>query len=150
MFGNGIDNIMAVDHLLRGKRLGLVTNHTGVSLELRSTSQILQEKYDLRFLVGPEHGVAGVAQAGQKVQDNTDPKTGLPVISFFNGYDKALDNLLRENSGLRYCMVHAGSKGLVEASLVTAMRTSGAAAKFTYDGDIAFATDGTSMTVNQH
>lgn len=41
MFGNGIDNIMAVDHLLKGKRLGLVTNHTGVSLELRSTSQIL-------------------------------------------------------------------------------------------------------------
>ena len=72
---------MAVDHLLKGKRLGLVTNHTGVSLELRATSQILQEKYDLRFLVGPEHGVAGVAQAGQKVQDTTDPRTGLPVIS---------------------------------------------------------------------
>ena len=71
-------------------------------------------------------------------------------IPHHGGYDKALGNLLRENSGLRYCMVHAGSKGLVEASLVTAMRTSGAAAKFTYDGDIAFATDGTSMTVNQN
>ena len=94
MFGNGIDNVMAVDHLLKGKRVGLVTNHTGVSLELRATSQILQEKYDLRFLVGPEHGVAGVAQAGQKVQDTTDPRTGLPVISFFNGYDKALDSQL--------------------------------------------------------
>ena len=71
-------------------------------------------------------------------------------IPHHGGYDKALGNLLRENTGLRYCMVHAGSKGLVEASLVTAMRTSGAAAKFTYDGDIAFATDGTSMTVNQN
>ena len=70
-------------------------------------------------------------------------------IPHHGGYDKALGNLLRENTGLRYCMVHAGSKGLVEASLVTAMRTSGAAAKFTYDGDIAFATDGTSMTLNQ-
>ena len=47
-------------------------------------------------------------------------------------------------------MVHAGSKELVDASLVTVMRTSGAAAKFTYNGDIAFATDGTSMTVNQN
>ena len=71
-------------------------------------------------------------------------------IPHHGGYDKALGNLLRENSGLRYCMVHAGNEGLVEASLVTAMRTSGAAAKFTYDGDIAFATDGTSMTVNQN
>ena len=91
MFLNGIDNIGAVASLLKGKRLGLVTNHTGVDLGLRATSVILQEKYDLRFLVGPEHGVAGVAQAGQKVADSTDPKTGLPVISFFNGYDKALE-----------------------------------------------------------
>ena len=70
-------------------------------------------------------------------------------IPHHGGYDKALGNLLRENAGLRYCVVHVGNEGLVEASLVTAMRTSGAAAKFTYDGDIAFATDGTSMTLNQ-
>lgn len=71
-------------------------------------------------------------------------------IPHHGGYDKALAELLRRNTGLRYCMVHAGSPSLVEASLVTAMRTSGAAAKFTYDGDIAFATDGTSMTVEQN
>ena len=40
MFGNGIDNIASVDSLLQGKRLGLVTNHTGVDLHLRSTSVI--------------------------------------------------------------------------------------------------------------
>lgn len=96
MFGNGIDNLQAVDHLLKGKRLGLVTNHTGVDLGLRSTAQILKEKYDLRFLIGPEHGVAGVAQAGQKVQSSTDPKNGLPVISLFDGYDKALSTQLPE------------------------------------------------------
>ena len=94
MFGNGIDNIQTVEHLLRGKRLGLVTNHTGVDLQLRSTSVILKEKYDLRFLVGPEHGVSGVAQAGQKVQNSNDPKTGLPTVSMFNGYDKALNTEL--------------------------------------------------------
>ena len=94
MFLNGIDNLQAVDHLLQGKRLGLVTNHTGVDLQLHSTSEILKAKYDLRFLVGPEHGVAGVAQAGQKVQSSTDPKTGLPVISLFDGYDKALTTQL--------------------------------------------------------
>lgn len=71
-------------------------------------------------------------------------------IPHHGGYDKALGELLRANTGLRYCVVHAGDESLVEASLVTAMRTSGAAAKFTYDGDIAFATDGTSMTVHQN
>ena len=71
-------------------------------------------------------------------------------IPHHGGYDKALAELFRKNRGLRYCMVHAGSPSLVEASLVTAMRASGAAAKFTYDGSIAFASDGTSMTVNQN
>ncbi len=70
-------------------------------------------------------------------------------IPHHGGYDKALGDLLRMNKGSRYCMVHVGSASLVEASLITAMRTSGAAAKFTYDGDIAFATDGVSMVVEQ-
>lgn len=91
---NGIDNLQAVDALLRGKRLGLVTNHTAVDRGLRATSLILKEKYDLRFLVGPEHGVSGVAQAGQKVTDHNDPRTGLPVISLFNGHSQALETQL--------------------------------------------------------
>lgn len=71
-------------------------------------------------------------------------------IPHHGGYDKALAELLRELKGpLRYCMVHAGSKEVVAAFLETAMHTSGAAAKFTCDGDIAFATDGVSMTVEQ-
>ena len=70
-------------------------------------------------------------------------------IPHHGGYDKALGDLLRANKGLRYCMVHAGNKSLVEASLITAMRASGAAAKFTSDGDISFATDGVSMVLNQ-
>ena len=71
-------------------------------------------------------------------------------IPHHGGYDKALGDLLRSNEGtVRYCMVHVGDESLVEASLVTAMRTSGGAAKYTCGGDIAFATDGVSMNVNQ-
>ena len=83
--------------------------------------------------------------------DGLDLSYDVIKIPHHGGYDKALGELLRKSKGVvRYCVVHAGDKSLVEASLVTAMRTSGAAAKFTYDGDIAFATDGTSMTVNQN
>ena len=71
-------------------------------------------------------------------------------IPHHGGYDKALKPLFEKNKGERYCMVHVGSKGLVNASLETAMRTSGAAAKFTYEGNIAFATDGVSMTAEQN
>ena len=96
IFGNGIDNLQAVAHLLRGKRLGLVTNHTGVDRCLRSTADILLEQYDLRFLVGPEHGVSGVAQAGVQWENCTDPRTGLPVVSLFHGHDQALETQLPE------------------------------------------------------
>lgn len=100
MFGNGIDNLQAVAHLLEGKRLGLVTNHTGLDRNLRSTADILSEKYDLRFLVGPEHGVSGVAQAGKKLEDSVDPRTGIPVVSLFHGHDKALDTQFPETDML--------------------------------------------------
>lgn len=89
-FGNGIDNLRSVHHLLTGKRLGLVTNHTGLTLSLTPTADILRENYDLRFLVGPEHGVSGVAQAGVKYDDSIDVRTGLPVVSLYHGHDKAL------------------------------------------------------------
>ena len=70
-------------------------------------------------------------------------------IPHHGGYDKALGSLLRENTGLRYCMVHVGDESSTEASLITAIRASGAVAKFTCNGNISFATDGVSMTVNQ-
>ena len=87
-----------------------------------------------------------------EVMEIEDIKLTYDVIKIphHGSYDKALGNLLRENSGLRYCMVHAGNEGLVDVRLETAMRTSGGASKFTYNGDIAFATDGTSMTVHQN
>ena len=70
-------------------------------------------------------------------------------IPHHGGYDKALGSLLRENTGLRYCMVHVRDESLAEASLITAIRASGAAIKFTCKGDISFATDGVSMTLSQ-
>ncbi len=70
-------------------------------------------------------------------------------IPHHGGYDKALGDLLRVSTGLRYCVVHAGDESQVEASLITAMRSVGAAAYFTYGGDIRFATDGVSMVMEQ-
>ena len=64
-------------------------------------------------------------------------------------YDKALGNLLRESEELRYCVIHAGAAAHVEASLTTAVRSTGAAAYYTYGGDVHFATDGVSMIVEQ-
>ena len=70
-------------------------------------------------------------------------------IPHHGDYDKALGDLLRGSAGLRYCVVHAGAASRVEAALVTAIRSAGAAAYFTYSGTVRFSTDGVNMVVEQ-
>ena len=82
-YKHGIDNLESVDSLLSGKRIGLITNPTGVGSDMRSSVDILRERYDLRLLCGPEHGITGAAQAGVKVGHSTDGRSGLPVISMY-------------------------------------------------------------------
>ena len=70
---------------LQGKRVGLVTNPSGVDRRLRSTIDILFDapEVNLVALYGPEHGVRGDAWAGDHVAGGTDPRTGLPVYSLY-------------------------------------------------------------------
>ncbi len=82
---NGIDNLDEADALLRGRRLGLATNPTGVDRNLVSTADILRERYDLVALYGPEHGIRGDAQAGDHVGSAVDSRTGLPAHSLYGG-----------------------------------------------------------------
>lgn len=69
--------------VLEGKRVGLITNPTGVDNDMKSTIDILHEapNVNLVALFAPEHGVRGDAHAGDHVDNVTDPKTGLPVYS---------------------------------------------------------------------
>lgn len=68
---------------LEGKRVGLITNPTGVDDKMKSTADILHEakNVELVALFAPEHGVRGDAHAGDDVDNMVDPKTGLPVHS---------------------------------------------------------------------
>ncbi|MDP9469079.1 MAG: DUF1343 domain-containing protein [Chloroflexota bacterium] len=70
---------------LAGKRVGLITNQTGVDRSLRSTIDLLQraEGIELVALFGPEHGVRGDAQAGAKVNGAVDQRTRLPAHSLY-------------------------------------------------------------------
>ena len=63
--------------ILQGKRVGLITNPTGVDRNLKSTIDILFEAQNVKLvaLFGPEHGVRGDAHAGDKVDNITDTKT---------------------------------------------------------------------------
>ncbi len=81
---------------LEGKRVGLVTNPSGVDSHLKSTIDILHEapQVNLVALYGPEHGVRGNAYAGDKVADSRDPETGLPVYSLYGATRKPTPQML--------------------------------------------------------
>ena len=81
---------------LAGKRVGLVTNPSGVDSHLNTTIDILVEapEVNLVALYGPEHGVRGNAYAGDKVADSRDSKTGLPVYSLYGATRKPTPQML--------------------------------------------------------
>ncbi len=71
--------------LIKGRRLGLLTNHTGVTADLVPLAEILRGRRDadLRALFSPEHGLGGEGADGAPVPSGRDPATGLPVHSLY-------------------------------------------------------------------
>lgn len=89
---------------LAGKRIGLITNHTGVDRRLRSGIDQLHasDRFTLAALFGPEHGVRGQAQAGEQVSSTTDQRTGLPVHSLYGDTHKPTLEMLAGIEALVY------------------------------------------------
>ena len=81
---------------LKGKRVGLVTNPSGVDRFLNSTIDILfnAPEVELVALYGPEHGVRGDVYAGGQVTDTKDEATGLPVYSIYGATRKPAPEML--------------------------------------------------------
>ena len=98
--------------LLRGKRLGLVTNPTGVDRELRSSIDLLAKHPDLQLvaLFGPEHGVRGNAQAGEKVEAARDSATGLPVFSLYGEHREPTVEMLQGIDVLLFDIQDVGAR----------------------------------------
>lgn len=82
---------------LVGKRVGLVTNPSGVDRQLNSTVDILFNApgVELVALYGPEHGVRGDIYAGDKVADTKDAATALPVYSLYGSTRKPTPEMLK-------------------------------------------------------
>ena len=97
---------------LKGKRVGLVTNPSGVDHRLRSTIDILFEAPEVQLvaLFGPEHGVRGDAWAGDHVAASKDPKTGLPVHSLYGATRKPTPEMLKGIDVMVYDIQDVGTR----------------------------------------
>lgn len=103
---------------LEGKRVGLITNPTGVDNRMRSTIDILHEapNVNLVALYGPEHGVRGDVHAGDHVSDQRDPATGLPVYSLYGKTRKATPEMLKDVDVLVYDIQDIGCRSFTYIS----------------------------------
>ncbi len=97
---------------LQGKRVGLITNPTGVDNNLKSTIDILHEAPGVQLvaLYGPEHGVRGDVHAGDKIETFTDPNTGVPVFSLYGATRKPTKEMLEGVDVLVYDIQDIGCR----------------------------------------
>lgn len=109
---------------LQGKRVGLLTNPSGVDRQLKPTIDILKENVNLVALYAPEHGVRGDIWAGGKVESGKDEATGLPVHSLYGATRQPTKEMLNGIDILVYDIQDVGSRSYTFIScLGLAMRT---------------------------
>jgi uncharacterized protein YbbC (DUF1343 family) len=102
-----------IPQALRGKRIGLITNHSGIDRERRLDIDLIAQRKDLKLvaLFAPEHGIRGDAQAGATIADEVDPKTGVPVHSLYKAEDHGPSPEMLENvDALVYDLQEVGGR----------------------------------------
>ncbi len=106
--------------LLRGKRVGLVTNQTG---RLRSgeflLDALLARQIKVVVLFGPEHGIRGSADAGATVSDSIDKSTGIPIFSLYGKVSKPTPAMLHNVDVLVYDIQDVGARFYTYLSTMT-------------------------------
>jgi len=99
-------------NILEGKRVGLLTNPTGVDKNLKATVDILHEAKNVNLvaLFAPEHGVRGDEYAGVKFNDAKDSRTGLPVYSLHGNVRKPTAEMLKNVDVIVYDIQDIGCR----------------------------------------
>jgi uncharacterized protein YbbC (DUF1343 family) len=98
---------------LRGKRVGLITNHTGIDRSRTPDIDLIARHKDLKLvaLLAPEHGIRGDAAEGVKIVDETDPTTGVPIFSLYLAEDRGpTPEMLKDVDVLVYDLQEVGGR----------------------------------------
>jgi uncharacterized protein YbbC (DUF1343 family) len=99
-------------HLVRGKRVGFITNHTSVTADGRSGVDVLHEarEVELVALFAPEHGLRGTAHGGEWIASGRDTRTGVRVLSLYGRTQKPTPEMLRGIDVLLFDIQDVGAR----------------------------------------
>jgi uncharacterized protein YbbC (DUF1343 family) len=117
-------------NLVKGKRVGLVTNQSGVNRFMVPTMDVMHEhpEINLTALFGPEHGIRGAATAGEKVKNYIDSHTGLMVYSLYGDARGPNEEMVKDIDILVFDIQDIGSRSYTYISTMAECMKS--AAKF--------------------
>ncbi len=93
---NGIDNLTEALPYIKGRRVGLITNGSGVDRMLRPSYEILGEVCELVALFAPEHGLKGAAQAGKPVDNENDGSIPYKIYDLYGATKAPTDEMLAD------------------------------------------------------
>ena len=91
---SGLDRLEMADSVLKGKRIGLMTNQTGIDRSFRSAIDLLYVRYRLTALFAVEHGIRGDVQAGEHYEPQPDPVTGVTVWAVYGKPNRLTKEML--------------------------------------------------------
>jgi len=99
-------------HLVAGKRVGLITNQTGVTSEGKHLADLLHADPEVKLvaLFAPEHGIRGTEEAGATIRHGRDPRTGIPILSLYGETKKPSPEMLRQIDVLLFDIQDVGAR----------------------------------------
>lgn len=110
----GIDTFLDdIPAALRGKRVGLITNQSGIDRAGVSDIDRIAQHKDLKLvaLLAPEHGIRGTVEAGETISDDVDSRTGVPIYSLYAGEDRGpTEAMLKDVDVLVYDLQEVGGR----------------------------------------
>ena len=96
--------------LIKGKKVGLLTNRSGICGGVHLVDTLTRLGIDIRYIFAPEHGFRGDISAGEKVPDGRDPKSGIPVVSLYGSSKAPADSLMRRLDAVVFDLQDVGTR----------------------------------------
>lgn len=130
----GLDNVQTHSRLFENKRLGVITNHSGIDRQGRTTVAVLSALPGVRIvaLFSPEHGPAGTLEAGIEFNDRTDSSQPIPVYSLYGETRKPTEAMLKDVEVLVFDIQDVGARFYTYTSTMSVSMEAAAEAKIPF------------------
>ncbi len=111
----GAENFKNYAHLLKGKKVGVVTNQSGIvrvgkTKAISVVDFLIDKNIAVQKIYAPEHGFRGTADAGELIKDGKDITTGLPIISLYGNNKKPKPEQIKDIDVMVFDLQDVGAR----------------------------------------